>query len=939
MESTPVISSSQELGVNEAGTPQTPVAWSSSDPTNSPTRDSVMSDDTISASINDVEMILNHDTDFDLASPTPGTPLGRTPGRGLVTDVANRPSTPAWEQGTPQQIMTLPGKGTDTEESPISVTEPLKPTLAFTPRRSPRISTPVQNKPEFNTPKQTLLRTSITPTETAPVNSVPPRLQFTPMKSGSTYIFSTPLPSPSIFLSRSSSPFRTQPVTATKDITEEAMTSNLAIETHSTFAAEPNPTGIHTSLNSEPRVESSEASKEGVDMELDEEPTMSTSATNIQLQSQPLLSTAESSSLFASPIPALSQPILSPVRLQTVPFSAPTAPGETPQPSLLRLTSLSPTQTFLLDRLSNGTYTEPQSKVLTFETPKGEKTPSEGSGDDIQEENDSDAGSMEMRIMTPTQRADRNAAVMTMLAIRSPARTPTRPRLNFQSTGSPNNQDSLAPLVVPLSPSRLPFPITPQPSASAHLSRTLVPNPTTPSRLPVPVFANKHQYFIEKSPCTSTDNPSVSTLSTAPIISQGRTQSTLRGASTGVASKIPRPGSSKPYARPISRLPKPKALTKNAVISPPPLPAPTAPKVLQPPPPPPISPIKTRRGRAAANQQAQGASLQRATDELPPDAVILRPPQPRIRTRPDSLIEDPMDTTVESRARSPPTSVPVITPPPPPKERLKPPSKDLSSEAARNGTTIPEFAATAPSLGIFPVTSRVKGRGRTMTRPMMMPLDPTSLRNLTNANTLRNQQYICSTVETQIVMREGKRPASPTTRVKTLLDKKKTEQEKERGERAARRTAKQEPVEPSDTEGEAKKHPRAAGDDEEYKTPTKPRQESEGMDLDGHDQLRIKKRVKWSTNLLQRFEMDANNFEGIRKRAELSKSVALGKRSLTTQVLLDPLGNVTEADIPIPNLPHEQVVVTRIVYIDDLPPSERPKRATTTKLTAQEGAA
>ncbi|CAG7849041.1 SubName: Full=Uncharacterized protein {ECO:0000313/EMBL:CCA67109.1} [Serendipita indica DSM 11827] len=226
-----------------------------------------------------------------------------------------------------------------------------------------------------------------------------------------------------------------------------------------------------------------------------------------------------------------------------------------------------------------------------------------------------------------------------------------------------------------------------------------------------------------------------------------------------------------------------------------------------------------------------------------------------------------------------------------------------------------------------------------MTRPMMMPLDPTSLRNLTNANTLRNQQYICSTVETQIVMREGKRPASPTTRVKTLLDKKKTEQEKERGERAARRTAKQEPVEPSDTEGEAKKHPRAAGDDEEYKTPTKPRQESEGMDLDGHDQLRIKKRVKWSTNLLQRFEMDANNFEGIRKRAELSKSVALGKRSLTTQVLLDPLGNVTEADIPIPNLPHEQVVVTRIVYIDDLPPSERPKRATTTKLTAQEGAA
>ena len=57
------------------------------------------------------------------------------------------------------------------------------------------------------------------------------------------------------------------------------------------------------------------------------------------------------------------------------------------------------------------------------------------------------------------------------------------------------------------------------------------------------------------------------------------------------------------------------------------------------------------------------------------------------------------------------------------------------------------------------------------------------------------------------------------------------------------------------------------------------------------------------------------------------------------QVLLDPLGNVAEADVPVPDLLHEQVVVTRIVYIDDLPPTERPKRAASTKPTAQDGVA
>lgn len=53
------------------------------------------------------------------------------------------------------------------------------------------------------------------------------------------------------------------------------------------------------------------------------------------------------------------------------------------------------------------------------------------------------------------------------------------------------------------------------------------------------------------------------------------------------------------------------------------------------------------------------------------------------------------------------------------------------------------------------------------------------------------------------------------------------------------------------------------------------------------------------------------------------------------QVILDSLGNVPEAHVPVANLKKEEVVVTRLVYIDELPPSERPKRAAATKANAR----
>ncbi|KAG8821400.1 hypothetical protein FRC17_009843 [Serendipita sp. 399] len=558
--------------------------------------------------------------------------------------------------------------------------------------------------------------------------------------------------------------------------------------------------------------------------------------------------------------------------------------------------------------------------------------------------------------MTPSQRADRNAAVMAMQVLRSPERTSPK---GMDSDKDPNALNGpLAPPTSPLSSSRLPYPITPQRVAPLgfvalfplspintippQLSNASTPVRTvqgTPSRLPLPISSAIQALSLPLMPQGSLSLASAS--GRLPGLSPFRQPSALKSASAGAASKIPRPGK-KPYSKPLSRLPRSQALAKPAapaptILSPPPV----HPKLVFSPPiiaPVPISPIKTRRGRANASQAITGASAHGST-ELPPGIIIRPPPPPRIKeiSAPEivPILPDP------TPAAQPPSADTKIPPPKsingPPKARTKRTKQEVDSASA-----IPEFEATAPSLGIFPSPPRgAKGRGRAgVARPMMLPLDPTSLRHLTNSNTLRNQQYVCSTVQTKIIMKEGNRPASPTTRVKTLLEKKKEQKDKSREERAARRDANypqgaDQEMEDGTADDNKRKHPRAAGDDEDYETPIKIQREPDGMEVDEGEDRMNKKRVQWKLDLLQRFELDAANLDGIKKGAEAAKQRTTQRSCFTTKVILDPLGNVPDADVPIPDLPREQVVVTRLVYIDDLPPSERPKRVVATKAGAK----
>ncbi|KIM21377.1 hypothetical protein M408DRAFT_105232 [Serendipita vermifera MAFF 305830] len=916
----------------------------------------MMDDGTTPAPSADVQMILEHDiSDTKDASllPTLIVPLG----------VAQRD-----DQGEVGQLdmrfdAVLPHQPTEAVAESVQSTNEaqaasmLVATPTFTPRRSPRTSAFASKSRE-----NSVMRDA-TPQRESP--RATERIQAFPFREG---FITSAMPSPSLF----------QTDTGIKSSVSNVYNSGGAQE----LGKVGTPVGQKASyFESLPETDKSverndqESMQHTIDAEnltLDPNfPPFTSSNPRVPAGLQFPSSGADFSTIFASPVPTLSQPVLSPFRLHEnfQPFPLPQPSAETSMaspptvPSTTDLegayaTSSHPVQPLLVNALTSPTTSiiqETRSDVSQLEVEKAQEDTAM---------RDVELTRSGMPSLVPT-----HLDPMTPLRSRqSHNSTPTAPPISVL-------QGSLTPLIQVKSTPQLPFPITPQrrsqtdsftpvrgrpnifapaisnpsPSTSLVIHTNGLNDPVhSVSRIPIPTGT------LLRPPSAADNHSSLpgsilahteSGLLSPPPASQLRQPSNLRSTANGAASKIPRPGK-KPYSKPVSRLPKPKVPERVSPVSSIAPPKPSTTSVA-------MSPIKTRRGRA---NQAAGSSMSQplsVTGELPPDAIIYQPPAPRIRPQTESqqfaaieekeLASKEMDDDIVSARASPPVESGLS--PPRSGVLLKSESRRLKAEAATTPSTssvIPHFTATAPSLGIFPSLSRPKGKGKNaQIRPMMMPLDPTSLRNLTTANTLRNQHYVCSKVETQVVLKEGKRPASPTTKVKTKLEKKKEEQGKGRDERAARRVGKLAAADGNDqemedsTDPDARKHPRAAGEDEDYQTPKKPQRDVE-MD-DG--ETRKTKSVKWDKDLLQRFELDETNLEGIRKAAELAKERMTKKSCLTAQVLLDPLGNVPQADLPIPNLPKEQIIVTRLVYIEDLPPSERPKRASAAKANARIGVA
>lgn len=120
-----------------------------------------------------------------------------------------------------------------------------------------------------------------------------------------------------------------------------------------------------------------------------------------------------------------------------------------------------------------------------------------------------------------------------------------------------------------------------------------------------------------------------------------------------------------------------------------------------------------------------------------------------------------------------------------------------------------------------------------------------ALRTLTSSNTMKNQRYLAALLQTEVIRKDGDRPASPVMKMKPKsAAEDPAHARKARAERRSRREgpsqwdASDEEEEVLDSSPLAKKHKRGSGEQEDYMTP-----HPEDHDSDG------KKRVKWDHGL------------------------------------------------------------------------------------------
>ncbi|EJD44047.1 hypothetical protein AURDEDRAFT_152173 [Auricularia subglabra TFB-10046 SS5] len=494
-----------------------------------------------------------------------------------------------------------------------------------------------------------------------------------------------------------------------------------------------------------------------------------------------------------------------------------------------------------------------------------------------------------------------------------------------------------APPSRPGSPKRVPVSVifrSPSPPRRVLVSSPArVPSPSPPPRhqaenvkgKPTGLMATRTLPFPLQRPTSQLPAPQSSPVKPAPSSFAHSQSSPVKPSGTTPASGIARPKPSQlrqPTVRNMSRIPQPKPYAPpaskvrplpSASTSAAPAPLPTraakgflgvgATKVVPSPPhaqpaapPSPVKPIMIR--------QVIPGMLSGNRDRAPPVPRISKPPvtaaqfgspqrpllnfhthAPPARQEPIRVRQVIPGTLrhYEGRPTTPPPA-----PPPPPAEpvTLLPPIATLPPSSP---TPPPQRARTPPSGIILPSVPslsepvdpapRRTARARAPKPVAQLPQGP-QLKALTNANTLKNQAWTTTTLETLIVRRPGARPASPSTRMRTAAEKKREEAGREREARAKRRAG-------EDVPGESKRrHLRGPGEESDYETPESARVMDPG------------RAVRWDPGLVSTPE----------RRGE-DESFHMPKSCLT------PAPN--RARIPLHEVRREKVVITKFVYDDD----------------------
>lgn len=176
----------------------------------------------------------------------------------------------------------------------------------------------------------------------------------------------------------------------------------------------------------------------------------------------------------------------------------------------------------------------------------------------------------------------------------------------------------------------------------------------------------------------------------------------------------------------------------------------------------------------------------------------------------------------------------------------------------------------------------------------------TALKNLTAANTVKNQAYLSVKLETAVIRKDGARPESPAVKIKTIAQREQEEKQKGRVARAqrwARRSGGSVPgssdIEPDSEDDEEfsflgsdgvepmhLRHQRGAGEDEDYETPHRAFKRMKLTENGAEEVEEVeKRRVKWdrglfSVTFLDEVKVGERPHRGVKALADLKGCLA-----------------------------------------------------------------
>ena len=281
--------------------------------------------------------------------------------------------------------------------------------------------------------------------------------------------------------------------------------------------------------------------------------------------------------------------------------------------------------------------------------------------------------------------------------------------------------------------------------------------------------------------------------------------------------------------------------------------------------------------------------------------------------KPEELLPPPLPSEESSKRSTTPNTE--LTPAP------SIPSSELETEVRPQSgirRTTRARKASQPQTDVFgPTTHAPVPRSRRRapapsTDSGFAGLTALALRTLTSSNTARNQQQSVA-LTTEIIRIEGTRPDSPTTKVRTILEKQKELKVQQRQERAERRRKTAEGLLSEDTndvdvisevedtsvllmerdvDGIPLRHRMGPGEEEEYITPPRIERPFKRGRLEDGPEVIDEKRVKWDRGLSTTVYFDPSSpkpakssTEEINKKGCLTPATKVSPSRLLTHLI------------------------------------------------------